>query len=64
MAKIKIKDLKNKGVAELGELLSEEREKLLTLKMRAGESKVKNVKEAREIKKNIARMLTLLKINK
>lgn len=61
MAKLKIKDLKNKGGAELGEILSEEREKLLTLKMRARESKVKNVKEAKEIKKNIARMLTLLK---
>ncbi|MDP3934872.1 MAG: 50S ribosomal protein L29 [Candidatus Giovannonibacteria bacterium] len=64
MAKIKIKDLKNKGGAELAELLSEEREKLLTLKMRAGESKIKNVKETKEIRKNIARMLTILKINK
>ena len=64
MAKLKIKDLKNKGGSELRELLSEEREKLLTLKMRARESKVKNVKEAKEIRKNIARMLTILKINK
>ena len=64
MAKIKIKDLKNKGEAELRELLSEEREKLLALKMRAGESKAKNVKEARETRKNIARALTILKINK
>ncbi|KKS96550.1 50S ribosomal protein L29 [Candidatus Giovannonibacteria bacterium RIFCSPLOWO2_01_FULL_43_160] len=64
MAKLKIKDLKNKGGTELAELLSEEREKLLTLKMRARESKVKNVKEAKEIRKNIARMLTILKINK
>jgi len=61
MAKLKIKGLKNKGGSELRELLSEEREKLLTLKMRARESKVKNVKEAKEIRKNIARALTLLK---
>ena len=61
MARLKIKDLKNKGMAELTEFLSEEREKLLTLKMRARESKVKNVKEAKEIRKNIARILTLLK---
>ena len=61
MAKLKIKDLKNKGGMELEELLSEEREKLLTLKMRARESQVKNVKEAKEIRKNIARALTLLK---
>lgn len=60
MVKLKIKDLKNKGGAELTELLSEEREKLLALKMRARESKVKNVKEAREIRKNIARILTAL----
>ena len=61
MAKIKMKDLKNKGGTELRELLSEEREKLLALKMRARESKIKNVKETKEIKKNIARALTLLK---
>lgn len=63
MAKLKIKDLKNKGGTELKELLLEEREKLLALKMRARESKVKNVKEAKEIRKNIARALTLLKTN-
>ncbi|QQG42641.1 MAG: 50S ribosomal protein L29 [Candidatus Giovannonibacteria bacterium] len=60
MAKLKIKDLKGKAEAELKELLSGEREKLLELKMRAHESKPKNVKEAREIRKNVARILTLL----
>ena len=60
MAKLKIKDLKNKGGAELTGLLLEEREKLLALKMRARESKTKNVKESKEIRKNIARMLTLI----
>lgn len=64
MAKLKIKDLKSKGEGELAELLSGEKEKLLALKMRARESQVKNVKEAREIRKNIARMLTILKTNK
>lgn len=58
MAKLKIKDLK--GKSELREILSEEREKLLALKMRTRESRVKNVKAAREIRKNIARILTAL----
>ncbi|OGF63889.1 50S ribosomal protein L29 [Candidatus Giovannonibacteria bacterium RIFCSPHIGHO2_01_FULL_45_24] len=61
MTRIKIKDLRSKAELELGELLAGEREKLLELNMRAHESKPKNVKEAREIRKNIARILTLLK---
>lgn len=61
MARIKIKDLRGRAEPELRELLAGEREKLLELKMRAHESKPKNVKEAREIRKNVARILTLLK---
>ena len=62
MAKIKIKDLRSKNPAELAELLEKERGKLLELGMKSRQTKPKNVKEAREIKKNVARILTLLKI--
>ena len=58
---MKIKELKEKNENELRDCLSDEREKLLSLRMKSGESKPKNVKEAAEIRKTIARILTLLK---
>lgn len=61
MAKLKIKDLAGRAAAELKELLGQERGKLLELRMKAHESKPKNVKEPKEIRKNIARILTFLK---
>ena len=61
MVKIKIKDLRNKNQTELTELLGEGRGKLLELGMKSHQTKPKNVKEARELRKNIARILTLLK---
>ena len=61
MAKIKIKDLKSKGEAELKELLAAERAKIFEIRMKSSESRPKNVKEAGEAKKNIARILTLIK---
>ena len=57
---MKTKDLKNKNKGELTDLLSDEREKLLSLRTKSHESKPKNVKSAREIRKTIARILTLL----
>lgn len=60
---MKIKDLREKNKDELADLLSEEREKLLSLRTKSHESKPKNVKSAREIRKTIARILTLLKID-
>jgi len=36
------------------------RERMLELRMKQGESKNKNVKETRELRKNIARILTAL----
>jgi len=61
MAKTKIKDLKNKGEAELKEMLASERGKIFEIRMKSAESRPKNVKEAREARKNIARILTILK---
>ena len=60
---MKIKDLRDKNQGELADLLSQEREKLLSLHTKSHESKAKNVKSAREIRKTIARILTLLKIS-
>ncbi|OGF63311.1 50S ribosomal protein L29 [Candidatus Giovannonibacteria bacterium RIFCSPLOWO2_01_FULL_44_40] len=58
---MKAKELKVKDKNELMELLQAERQKILELRMKSHQSKPKNVKEAREIKKTIARILTLLK---
>jgi ribosomal protein L29 len=61
MSKIKIKELKSNNEVGLLGILDIERGKLLELRMKSHESKPKNVKEAKEIRKNIARILTLLK---
>ncbi|KKT39876.1 50S ribosomal protein L29 [Candidatus Giovannonibacteria bacterium RIFCSPHIGHO2_02_43_13] len=61
--KIKAKDIAPKGKEELNMDLKEIRGKLLGLRMRRGETRNKNVKEVRELKKNAARILTLLNKN-
>ena len=58
-----IKELKNKPVDELEKLLKDDRQKLNGLKFNLAAGKVKDVTELRVIKKNIARILTFLKIN-
>lgn len=58
---MKIKELKDKDKSELSELLQAKRQQLLELRMKSIESKPKNVKESKEIRKTIARILTLLK---
>lgn len=58
-----IKELKNKPVEELEKLLRDDRQKLNDLRFNLAAGKVKDVTELRVIKKNIARILTLLKLN-
>ncbi len=52
--------LKNKPLPELNKKLSADRDRLWQLKIDLASGKVKNVKEIRSIKKNIARELTLI----
>ena len=59
--KIKIKDFALRSAEELMSDIKNYRNTLLELRMKATESKSKNVKEAREVRKNIARILTVLK---
>ena len=54
-----IKDLKQKSFAELEKLLREGRERLRVLRFDLAAGKVKNVKELRMLRKNLARMSTL-----
>ncbi len=58
---MKTDELKNKSKKELEKLLSDIREKLRVLKFSLSAGKVKDVRQAREYKKTIARILTLLK---
>ncbi len=57
----KIRDFKKMKKEELSRLLKEKREKLRQLKFDLAAGKVKNVREIRENRKDIARLLTLLK---
>jgi len=58
---MKAKELKQKSKKELERLLLNDREKLRQLKFDLSAGKVKNVREIRKIKKDIARILTILK---
>lgn len=53
--------LRQKSKSELQRLLGELRERLRQLRFALFSGKVKNVREIREVKKDIARILTLLK---
>ncbi|MCD6528361.1 50S ribosomal protein L29 [bacterium] len=57
---MKIKELRQKSKKELEKLLEEKREKLRSLRFDLVSGKVKNIREIRETKKDIARILTLL----
>lgn len=58
---MRISELRQKSKEELQKLLQENREKLRQLRFDLMAGKVKNVREIRMIKKDIARILTLLK---
>ena len=56
---MKINELKQRPEPELKKLLQDSREKLRQLKFDLYSGKVKNIKEIRQIRKDIARILTL-----
>lgn len=57
-----IKDLKNKPVGEMEKLLKESQEKLRTLRFDLAAGKVKDVAAIRSLRKDIARMITFVKL--
>jgi ribosomal protein L29 len=57
---MKIKELREKTKTELDNLLKDKKEALAKFRVEMGHGKVKNTKEAREIKKDMARILTLM----
>ncbi|MCK4453992.1 50S ribosomal protein L29 [Candidatus Parcubacteria bacterium] len=58
---MKTKELQRKSQSELQHILIEDREKLRQLRFDLASGKVKNVREIRKIKKEIAQALTILK---
>lgn len=57
---MKKEDFSQRPKEELVKLVADHREKLRNLKFDLASGKVKNVKEIRELKKDIARVLTVL----
>lgn len=57
---MKAKELRNKKPEELIELLTESRKKLIELKFNLSMGKTKNIRAIRNLKKDIARILTIL----
>ncbi len=57
---MKIVELRQRSKNELQKLLQDSREKLRQLRFDLAAGKVKNVREIRKIKKDIARTLTIL----
>lgn len=58
---MKIRELRRKPIKELQETLIELRDKLRELRFNLAGGKVKNIKEIHQTKRDIARILTLLK---
>jgi large subunit ribosomal protein L29 len=56
-----IKELQEKNDAELRKDLSALREKIRSLRFKMNSQEVKNLKESADIRKTIARILTILK---
>lgn len=61
---MKIAEIKRKSEQELQKNLLESKEKLRQLRFDLAAGKVKNIREIRAIKKDIARILTFLNIKK
>jgi large subunit ribosomal protein L29 len=59
---MKTNEFQRKSETELKNLLRDDREKLRQLRFDLASGKVKNVREIRKIKKDVARILTTLKV--
>jgi large subunit ribosomal protein L29 len=57
---MQIKELRNKPIAELQNLLAEKREALRAMRFKVSQRQLKKVREIKLVKKDIARILTLI----
>lgn len=58
---MEFKELKNKSESELQKLLAEARNQILSLRFKDASRQLKDVREIRETRKGIARIMTALK---
>jgi len=58
--KEEFKELKLKSVNELHKMLASNREKLRDLRFKVSQNQLKNIREMREVKKRISKILTLI----
>lgn len=58
---MKIDKLRSKSKSELKKIIGDKRERLRLLRFNLASGKLKNVREVREVRRDIARILTLLK---
>lgn len=58
---MKMKELREKNEKEISKLLARARENLRDLRFKVSQKQLKNIREIRKIKKNIARILTIIK---
>lgn len=58
---MKIKDLREKTEKDLNKMLAAEKERVRDLRFKVSQRQLKNLREAREAKKVIARILTIKK---
>lgn len=63
MKKKQLEELKNKSLPELQKNLVDYRERLRKLRFDLAQGKVKNIREIKDIKKIIARILTIINQN-
>lgn len=61
---MELKDLKKKSISDLHKLLAQSRDKLRDLRFKDANKQLKNVREVRETRNLIARILTLLNAGK
>ena len=64
MKSLKIKDLATKTHADMAKLVADKRESLRVFRFGAAGAKSKNVKEGKGIRKDIARILTVMNSKK
>lgn len=55
-----VKDLRQKTDKELRDLLLEQRESLRKLRFKASERQLKNVREIRQVRRNLAQIMTVI----
>jgi len=60
---MKIKELNQKTKKELNDLLTENRRKLGQLRFDLASKKLKNIREIRGLRRDVARVITILKQN-